>query len=60
MHLTDAVNAESDIVRNCHAVFTAIDEMGEYVSSVVVTAKTLQSTPYARKRREESKEPRMC
>jgi len=45
--LADSVDAESDIVCDCHAVFTAIDKMREYVSSVVVTAKALQGTPDA-------------
>lgn len=45
--MVDAVNAESGIIRNCHSVFTAVDKMREYVSSIVVTTKTLQCAPYA-------------
>jgi hypothetical protein len=47
--LVNSVNTEGEIIHDGHGVFSAIDKMREYVSSVVVTTNALQRTPNTRK-----------
>lgn len=56
----DSIDAECEIIQYSHAVFAAVDEVGKYVSRIVVTTNALQCTPDTGKCREESKKPRMC
>ena len=41
----DPIQTQGNIVHDCHSIFSAIDEMWEDVSGVIVTSYTLQRTP---------------
>jgi hypothetical protein len=45
------VNAECCIEQDSGSVLSAVQQMGEFISSVFVSAQTLQQPPYTRQRR---------
>jgi hypothetical protein len=56
----DTVQAESDVVCDGHGIFPTVDKVGKHVPGIVVSAKTLKSTPDAWQGREESEETRVA
>lgn len=59
MGFFNAIQRQRHVVKDCRAVLSKVGKMWEGRAGVVVSAKTLQSTPYSRKSRKKAKETRV-
>lgn len=58
--MVDAVHAERCAVCDCEAIFSAINEVGEDISGIVVSSYTLKSPPNCRQGGEEAEKSGVC